>query len=185
MTEDAVIRQMSRDVVIQRLAKRFREEMGTPDIDVDSEAFTDYLLKYKVQAPRPRTERELLAQVAKKALKHEVRHDSVTGNEYRGWHAVQFEEDTETGQLRWRYYDIDHAPRFAMEKSAAFKIRSMVHDGVRVALDVAHWNRINAGKEEPIDVTKQLDLRLSVGVEMAARELDRQEDDDDHPTDDA
>lgn len=179
MTEDALIRQASRDVAIQRLAKRFCEEFGVDGLDMDEdERFTDYLLANHVRPPRPRTERELLIQVAKKALKHEIRRDAVTKQEYRGWHAIPKEEDPITGQLRWKYVDLDRASREDVEKSAQFKIRGAVHDCVRTVLDVQHWNRINSGKADPIDVMEQLDLRLPVAVELAAREMDREEQDE-------
>lgn len=180
MTEADEILRMSRDVAIQRLARRFCEEFGTDGLDIDSDnRFTDYLLAHNIRPPRPRTEREMLAQVAKRALKHEIRRDEVTRQDYRGWHAIPTEEDPVTGQWRWKYIDLDRADRPSAEKSAQFKIRGAVHDCVRVAKDVAHWNRINAGKAEPIDVMEQFDLRLPVEIELAADDLDRGSEDED------
>src|SRR5579859_1832860 len=99
----------SRDVIIQRLARQFREETDAPDID--PAAFADYLLARGVQPPRIPTEREMMARLAKQALKHEIRRDEVTQQSYRAWHAVPAGEDPVTHQMRFSYFDIDDAPR--------------------------------------------------------------------------
>lgn len=35
-----------------------------------------------------------------------------------------------------------------MEKSAKVRVEQMIDDGVRIAYDVDHWNRINPGQEQ-------------------------------------
>jgi hypothetical protein len=169
----------SRDVLIQRLARRFRDRTGAPDID--PEAFADYLLKQGMEPPKIPTVREMMARIARQALKHEIRRDQVTGQPYRGWHAVPAGEDPNTGQRRFSYFDIEDAPRLAMEKAAALKLSGMVNDGAQLARDVAHWNRINPA-ESPIDVGEKME-GIRDAVEWRLNAPDDEEEEDGEPID--
>jgi hypothetical protein len=165
----------SRDVIIQRFARMFREETHAPDIDPAS--FAEYLLRHGVQPPRIPTAREVMARLAKQALKSEIRHDAVTRQAYRAYHAVPTSADPETGQMRFSYIDIDDAPRPAMEKAIALKVSSMVNDGAQVARDATHWNRINP-TQIPLDVEAQLDLRDAVEWRLHADDTEDVDDAD-------
>jgi hypothetical protein len=163
----------SRDQIIQRLARSYREETGAEAVDADGR-FAEYLIAKGVQRPKIPTERELMARIARQALKHEIRKDSVTGQPYRGWHPVPSGEDPSTGQRRFLYFDIEDAPRLAMEKAVQLRVSGMVSDGVQVARDAAHWNRINPN-EQALEVQELLDLRDPVEWRMNS---DLDEDDD-------
>ncbi|MFP2961857.1 hypothetical protein ACLEPN_29690 [Myxococcus sp. 1LA] len=162
--------------IIQRLARQYRREHGVDS--VDPEKFADYLIKHGVTPPKVPSARELMARVARRALKHEVRRDKVSGQPYRGWHPVPAGKNSD-GQMIFAYFDIDDAPRHAMEKAVALRINSMVNDGVQVARDAAHWNRINP-EEQPLAVQELLDLRDPVEWRMNADD-DQSDDDGEQP----
>ncbi|RKH86921.1 hypothetical protein D7Y21_19975 [Corallococcus sp. AB045] len=157
----------SREQIIQKLARMYREETGSEDIDPVK--FADYLIKQGLTPPRVPSQRELMAKAAKAALKHEIRKDSATGRPYRGWHAVPRGTDKDSGQTLFSYYDIDDAPRLPMEKALALRVSAMVDDGVQVSFDAEHWNRINPN-EQPITVDEMLDLRDQVEWRKNARD---------------
>lgn len=146
----------SRDQIIQSLARMYREETDSSDIDLAR--FADYLIAQGVRPPPIPTGRELMAKAAKRALKQEIRRDSTTGNPYHGWHAVPQGKDQATGQLSFTYVDIDDAPREPMQKALVLRVGMMVDDGVQVTFDAQHWNSINP-TEEPINVEEMMDLR--------------------------
>lgn len=156
----------SRDQIIQRLARMYREEHDVADIDPLT--FADYLIKSGVKLPPPPTDLELMAKAAKRALKMEVRRDQVTGRPYHGYQAVPQERNPVTGQLQFRYYDTDDAPREPMHKALLSRVSGMVDDGVRVSFDAEHWNRINP-TEEPLKVDELFDLREQVEWRIASR----------------
>jgi hypothetical protein len=56
----------SRDQIIQRMARIYREEQGSADIDLSS--FAEYLISHGVKPPTAPTARELMAKAAKRAL---------------------------------------------------------------------------------------------------------------------
>lgn len=165
----------SRDQIIQRLARIYREENDTDSVDPDGR-FADFLIANGVKPPRTPTPREMLARVAKSALKHDIRRDAVTGQPYRGWHPVPVGEDQATGQRRFLYFDIEVAKRGEMEKAVQLRVSGMVNDGVQVARDAAHWNRINP-KEQPLAVQEMLDLRDPVEWRLNADEENDDPDD--------
>lgn len=169
----------SRDQIIQRMARIYKEEHSSADIDLQS--FADWLISHGVQPPPAPTQRELMAKAAKRALKQDVRHDEVTGRPYHGWQAVPHGKDARTGQLSFTYVDADDAQREPMKKALLLKVSMMVDDGVQVTFDAEHWNRINP-KEDPIEVDELLDLRDQVEWRIAARseESTESEDDDDN-----
>jgi hypothetical protein len=165
----------NREQIIQRLARLYREENDTDSVDPDGR-FADYLIENGVKPPRVPTPRELLARVAKAALKHDIRRDEVTGQPYRGWHPVPVEEDPVTGQRHFLYFDIEVAKRIEMEKAVQLRVSGMVNDGVQVVRDAAHWNRINPD-DAPLAVQEMLDLRDPVEWRMNSEEdLDDDED---------
>jgi len=158
----------TRDQIIQRLARLYREEYEVDEIDPP--IFADYLISKGVKPPPMPTTRDLMAKAAKRALKHEVRRDEMTGRPYHGWQAVPKNKDAETGQLSFSYVDTDDAPREPM----------MVDDGVQVTFDAEHWNRVNPDKA-PISVEELLDLREQVqwriqGEEDAEEESEQSND---------
>ena len=171
----------SREQIIQRMARIYREEQGSADIDLPS--FADYLIRNGVRPPTTPTERELMAKAAKRALKQDIRRDEVTGRPYHGWQAVPQGKDARTGQLSFTYIDADEAPREPMKKALLLKVSMMIDDGVQVTFDAEHWNRVNS-KEDPIVVDELLDLRDQVQWRVAARDDDGIDDDgDDHGDD--
>jgi len=149
----------TKDQIIQRLARVYREEFGVDEIDPN--IFADYLISKGVKPPTTPTPRELMAKAAKKALKHEVRRDDATGHPYHGWQAVPKNKDPLTGQLTFSYVDTDDAPREPMAKALTLRVSMMVDDGVQVTFDAEHWNRVNPDKQ-PISVEELLDLREQV-----------------------
>ena len=162
----------SRDQIIQRLARTYREETGSEDIDLAK--FADYLIQQGLTPPRVPSQRDLMAKAAKTALKHEIRRDNATGHPYRGWHAVPRGTDKEPGQMLFSYVDIDDAPRLPMAKALALRVSAMVDDGVQVSFDAEHWNRLHP-TEEPISVDEMLDLRDQVEWRKNARVDDQDE----------
>lgn len=154
----------SRDNIIRNLAQDFRDENGT---HLDLADFATFLLEKKVRPPRPPTEHELMMKAARRALKHEIRKDEVTGRPYHGWQAVP-QRDAATGQLSFTYIDTDNAPREPMQKALIIRVSGMIDDGVQVTYDAEHWNRINP-TEPPIEVDEMLDLRDQVEWRIAAR----------------
>jgi hypothetical protein len=156
----------SRDQIIQRLARIYREEHGVADID--PLAFAAYLLENGVRPPPAPTPLELMAKAAKRALKQEVRRDDVTGRPYHGWQAVP-QSDPATGQLKFSYFDTDDAPREPMLKALVIRVGQMIDDGVQVTFDAEHWNRVNP-QEAPLEVEEMMDLREQVQWRIAARD---------------
>ena len=170
---------MSSRQVIQRLARQYREQTGSSNIDPLK--FAAYLISQGVKPPRVPTELELMARTAKNALKHEIRVDSATNKPYRGWHAVPTGEDRETGQRIFSYYDIDDAERLPMQKALALRVSGMIDDGVQLSLDAEHWNRINPA-EEPISVDEMMsDIPDQVQWRKNARFEDDDLDDESDP----
>lgn len=157
----------TKDQIIQRFARIYREEYGVDEIDTN--AFADYLISKGLKPPPMPTARELMAKAAKRALKHEVRHDELTGHPYHGWHAVPKNRDAQTGQLMFSYVDIDDAPRDPMLKALTLRVSMMVDDGVQVTFDAEHWTRVNPDKA-PISVEELLDLREQVQWRIQGQE---------------
>jgi len=164
----------SRDQIIQRMARVYREEQGSADIDLSS--FAEYLIRNGVKPPPAPTTRELMAKAAKRALKQDIRRDQVTGRPYHGWQAVPHGKDARTGQLSFTYIDADEAPREPMKTALLLKVSMMIDDGVQVTFDAEHWNRVNP-KEDPIVVDELLDLRDQVQWRVASRDEESIDDD--------
>lgn len=161
----------SRDQLIQKMARNYREENDIDEIDVGK--FAEYLIKHGMKPPPAPTAQDLMAKAARHALKQEIRKDSATGRPYHAWHAVPQGKNSD-GQLVFSYIDIDDAPREPMRKALGQRISQMVDDGVQVAYDAQHWNRINPS-EEPIQVQEMLDLRDQVEWRIQGESPDQED----------
>lgn len=66
----------------------------------------------------------------------------MTGRRYHGCQAVPHGKDARTGQLSFTCIDADEAPRELMKNALLLKVSMMIDDGVQVAFDAEHWNRV-------------------------------------------
>lgn len=135
----------SREQLIQRLTPIYQEETGKTEMD--SMEFAEWLMRKGMEPPPAPTPLELLAKQARRAWKQDIRKDVETGKPYHKYHALPVSIGP-GGQIRFFYFDIERATRKSMEKSAKVRVEQMIDDGVRIAYDVDHWNRINPGQEQ-------------------------------------
>jgi len=63
----------SRDQIIQRFARMYRDETNSADIDLSK--FANYLITHGVTPPPVPSEQDLMARAARRALKQEIRRD--------------------------------------------------------------------------------------------------------------
>src|SRR5690349_7257524 len=122
----------------------YRRETGIKE--VDHRELAQWLKKKGWPMPVPDDPIDLLAKQLSEVARQETRKDTVTGREYRAYHAFSVPQPNGTQLHLW--VDIDEATRKQMVKSMVNKREQVVGEVVRMADDCDHWNRINP-KEEP------------------------------------
>ena len=151
---------------IQGLARQFRAERGTPEIDAHELA--RWILGKGWPPPTPISPEDRLAKTITRALREEIRHDPVTGRPYRANHAY-LSGFNQQGTF-WSWIDIDEAQRGPMRKSLTTRREQMVGDGLQLSLDADHWNSIHPS-EEPI----QIELDFTEDIEWRKNAPDEHE----------
>lgn len=142
---------------MQRFILYWKEHTGETEVDMGKVA--DMALEMGWGPPKPPTSRDMLARQFKQAARAEIRHDEVTGQPYRAYHAIPKGRKS-NGQLTFTWVDIDEARRSQMQVSLTMRREQMVNDGVQLRLDNEHWIRTHPD-EEPI----QLEFDLAPDIE--------------------
>lgn len=144
---------------MQRFARYYREQQGK---DV---TMYEVALAYKNaggKMPTPKDPIEILAKEFARASRDEIRIDNETGDSYRA--NVCYTQIIGNEQ-RTFWGDIDKVKRKIMHKNYILRREQMVGDGLQMALDLKHWNRVNPD-EEPIQC--ELDFTDDVQWKMNA-----------------
>jgi hypothetical protein len=137
----------------QRMIRDWKESTGATEVDMHEVA--KYALQHGWRPPPPVTVVDLVAKELARYARLELKHDQATNKPYRVWHA--YRGDQSSGQKQVTFWvDIDEADRKRMEKSLKWRREMMIDDGVQLKNDADHWNRINAGKAEPIQIAFDL-----------------------------
>lgn len=143
---------------IRYLIELYKKETGRSEIDMKELA--SFAISKGWEPPKPITAEERLAKELARAAREVTRSDKETGQHYRVYHAVKFDQ---SGQGSF-WVDIDEAKRPHMIKSAYARREQVVGDMLQLTLDLDHWNRVNPN-EEPIiietDVTPDIEERLA------------------------
>ena len=141
----------SRHKEMQNIIRHYKHE--TKKREVDMRDVVRWAVTHGWPLPKPIDPIDRLAKEFSQAAREELRTDATTGKPYRVNHAVRVNQN---GQVLMFWVDIDEAPRKPMLISVTQRREQMVGDGLQLSLDVDHWNSINSGKEDPIEV--QLDF---------------------------
>lgn len=148
--------------VMQRFARNFREQLGR---DATMHEVAEAWLKAGGKMPKPRDPVDELAKEFSRASREEIRHDEETGEPYRA--NISYTQ-TQGGVQLTLWGDIDRVNRKKMFKNYILRREQMVGDGLQLALDVKHWNRVNPN-EEPIqpelDFTDDVEWRMNAPKE--------------------
>ena len=159
----ATKRTTSKNQMMQRLIRLYKEETGNLELDMYEVA--KWAARKGVKPPQPKDPMDLLAKQFADAARSEIGHDPENGRPFRVYHAVRHR-----GQYHlFTWMDIHEAPRGVMHKSAVQRREQMVGDGVQLTLDLRYWNKIHSN-EEPIDLT--MDLSLDVEWRLNAPDED-------------
>ena len=162
---------MSQVKELQKLIRLYQGATGTTEIDMHAVAKWGIARGFKT--PEPKTPEDILAERLSQAARADRRTDEVTGRPYRTYHSVTQHQPDGSGQYSL-WYDIDNAPRQAIEVSARQRKIGIINDSVQLSFDLEHWNRINPN-EEP--VMADFDLNDEVEWEKHARDADRENSD--------
>ncbi len=144
---------------MQRFARHYRENVGR---DATMREVAEAAAKAGWPLPKPKDPIDVLAKEFARAESEEIKYDEVTGEPYRA--NICYDQKQGDKQLRF-WADIDRASRDKMHKNYILRRENMVGDGLQMALDLKHWNRINPD-EEPI--APDLDLTDDVEWKMNA-----------------
>jgi hypothetical protein len=152
----------------QKLYHLYKTETGTKEVDANTLA--GWAMSKGMEAPTPKTPRELLAAEFSQALREEYQRDPKTGWEYRVNHATRHKDSEGKQQTLW--HDIHEVSRKKMHLSLTNRRQQMIGDGVQLKIDETVWNRLNPD-EDPIqmilDFTDDVEERLnSPDMEKAA-----------------
>lgn len=143
---------------MNRFARYYRESVGR-DATMHEVAVAAEKMGWKM--PVPKDPIDILAKAFARAAREEIKYDEETGEPYRA--NICYDQKQGDKQLRF-WADIDKASRDKMQKNYILRRENMVGDGLQMALDLKHWNRINAD-EEPIvpdlDLTDDVQWRMN------------------------
>lgn len=151
---------MSKRREMQIIIRRFKEETGCEEIDMQDVAA--YAAKLGWKLPQPKSPLEMLAKQFTDAARDEIEHDPKTGRPFRVYHAVPVGNRNQGNFFHW--IDIREAPRRRMHKSLVNRREQMVGDGLQLTLDAMYWNSINPNEEPillPMDLTPDIEWRLN------------------------
>lgn len=144
---------------MQRFQRYYREQQGK-DVTMHEVALAYQQAGGKM--PAPKSPVEILAKEFARAAQKEIRHDEETGEPYR---ANICYTQAYGNEQRTFWGDIDKVKRKIMHKNYILRREQMVGDGLQMALDLKHWNRVNPS-EEPIQ--PELDFTDDVQWKMNA-----------------
>lgn len=145
---------------LQRLIQLYKQETCNKTIDMDLVA--DWAIKKGVNAPKPKTAKELLAIQFAKAAREEHRRDPKTGWSYRANHALRVSNGD--GKQLNLWVDIDDATRPQMLLSLTNRRQQMVGDGTQLKIDERIWNNRNQDQKSInmiLDFTDDVEERLN------------------------
>ena len=152
---------------MQRFIRYWKEQTGETVVDMHRVAQAAYEQGWSL--PKRPDLVDLLAKEFKRAARAEIRHDTETGELYRGYHAIPYTR--ENGQLTFAWIDIEEAKRSQMWKALSLRREGMVNDGLQLTLDAEHWTRVHPD-EEPIqlemDITPDIEWRRNAPKEDEA-----------------
>lgn len=148
---------LTKNELLQRMARRYREECGLEDGAMESSAFADWLLAQGWVAPRPRTAKELVIRDIGRAMRSEYRRDDVGGFPYRANIAYRTTEQR-TGEQMTFWVDPDIAPKKQVHLALTQRRNQILGDVMGLANDRDHYNRVRGEAEGPINMTFDFDL---------------------------
>mgnify|MGYP001244673902 CR=1 FL=1 len=148
--------------MMQRFARHYREQIGR---DATSHEIAEAWLKAGGKMPKPKNPIDELAKDFSRASREEIRIDKETGEPYRA--NISYTQVQGGVQLTF-WGDIDKIDRRKMHNNYILRREQMVGDGLQLALDLKHWNRVNP-KDEPIqpelDFTDDVQWRMNAPKE--------------------
>src|SRR6185437_13752426 len=151
---------------MHRLIEYYKEQTGSDEVDMKEVA--KFAVKSGWPLPEPVDPYDRLAKQFTDVAREVVRYDQKTGKPYRAYHAIPSENG---GQQRFRWIDIDEAPRKKMHKSLILRREQMVGDAYHLTLDADHWNSIHLDEERielPLDFTDDVEWRKNGPAEQAS-----------------
>ena len=131
---------------MQRLIRRFRDDTGKSEVDMNEVA--EWAARKGWPLPQPRSPLELLAREFAAAAREEQRRDEVTGRTYRA--QIAYKQGQGDEQMSF-WIDVDDAPRRHVVKALTQYREQMVGDAWSIACIQDHWNRIHPD-DEPIQM---------------------------------
>ena len=148
----------TKDELMQRFARHYREKVGR-DVTMHEVALAAKQAGWKM--PKPKDPIDILAKEFARAAAEEIRYDKETGEPYRA--NIYYTQKQGSQQLTF-WGDIDKVERVKMHKNYILRREQMVGDGLQMALDLKHWNRVNPN-EEPIvpdlDLTDDIEWKMN------------------------
>lgn len=144
----------------QRLVQLYKTETGNKIVDMDDVA--EWAIKRGVDAPKPKSPKELLSARLAQAQREEHNIDSETGWSYRVNHAIRRTKSDGTQFTLWG--SLDDFNRDQMHLSLTNRRQQMIGDGVQLKIDEHVWNNRNPN-EAPLqmvmDFTDDIEERLN------------------------
>jgi hypothetical protein len=151
---------VTRNEHLQKLIRLYKDEADKKTVDMDDVA--DWAIKRGVNAPKPKSPKELLSAQLAQASREEHRRDPVTGWSYRANHAMRLSDNEGKQYTLW--VELEDATRPQMHYSLTNRRQQMIGDGVQLKIDEHVWNRMNPD-EEPLqsimDFTYDIEERLN------------------------
>lgn len=117
----------------------YRKETGKTTLDMHEVA--QWMLSRGVEAPKPKTPIDLLAEQLSVAARDEHIRDPETGWDYRRNHA--YKQPTTDGKQLTLWVELEAATRPQMEMSLANRRNQMLGDGTQLKIDEMVWNSRN------------------------------------------
>lgn len=153
----------------QKLFPLYRKETGKSAVDMHEVA--QWMMQRGIEAPKPKTPVELLAEQLSSAARDEHRRDPKTGWDYRANHA--YKVPSKDGKQLTLWVELETATRPQMHMSLTNRRDQMIGDGTQLKIDETVWNHINSDKD-PIDMV--LDLTDDVEERLNSPEYISNED---------
>lgn len=144
----------------QKMFPLYREETGKNTLDMHEVA--QWMMSRGVEAPKPKTPIDLLAEQLSIAARDEHIRDPETGWDYRRNHA--YKVSSTDGKQLTLWVELETATRPQMEMSLANRRNQMLGDGTQMKIDESVWNKRNSDKEPinmVLDFTEDVNERLN------------------------
>ena len=150
----------TRSEYLQRLLPLYRAETGKTtweNIEV-----AEWVIKRGVEAPKPKTAAELLAEQFAQALREEHRRDPKTGLNYRANHAYKIRRDSD-GKQMVLWVELETATHGQMNMSLTNRRDGIIADCLQLRIDETVWNVRNPAGPQ---INKVLDFEEDINERL-------------------